>query len=67
MRFAWKVQPRNLLLLSCHIFNEGVQSYQLQRKIRYEMAKKEAATTASPSPSSPSSSATTSSGTEERN
>eukprot|EP00184_Porphyridium_aerugineum_P007533 CAMPEP_0184697738 /NCGR_PEP_ID=MMETSP0313-20130426/4603_1 /TAXON_ID=2792 /ORGANISM="Porphyridium aerugineum, Strain SAG 1380-2" /LENGTH=106 /DNA_ID=CAMNT_0027156571 /DNA_START=164 /DNA_END=484 /DNA_ORIENTATION=- len=32
MRFAWKVQPRNMLLFSCHITNEVVQLYQLQRK-----------------------------------
>eukprot|EP00168_Porphyra_purpurea_P011803 TRINITY_DN3033_c0_g1_i1.p5 TRINITY_DN3033_c0_g1~~TRINITY_DN3033_c0_g1_i1.p5 ORF type:complete len:110 (-),score=32.56 TRINITY_DN3033_c0_g1_i1:125-454(-) len=31
MRFAWRVQPRNLLLLSCHATNETVQLYQLQR------------------------------------
>jgi hypothetical protein len=34
MRFAWMVIPRNYLLLSCHVCNEGVQSYQLQRALR---------------------------------
>lgn len=31
MRFAWRVQPRNYLLLACHISNEAVQLYQLSR------------------------------------
>ncbi len=35
-RFAWMVTPRNYLLLSCHICNEGVQSYQLQRALRHQ-------------------------------
>eukprot|EP00960_Hanusia_phi_P012043 350798-Hanusia_phi.AAC.1 len=33
MRFAWKVTPRNYLLLACHISNETVQATQLSRKI----------------------------------
>lgn len=32
MRFALRVQPRNLLLFSCHATNEVAQCYQLQRK-----------------------------------
>eukprot|EP00898_Chlorokybus_atmophyticus_P008719 jgi/Chlat1/8849/Chrsp91S08179 len=31
MRFAWMVQPRNYLLLSCHVANETVQLYNFQR------------------------------------
>ncbi|KAK7395051.1 hypothetical protein VNO78_15593 [Psophocarpus tetragonolobus] len=31
MRFAWMVQPRNYLLLSCHASNEAVQLCQLSR------------------------------------
>ncbi|CDF40194.1 Brain protein 44-like protein (synonym of apoptosis-regulating basic protein) [Chondrus crispus] len=31
MRFAIKVQPRNMLLFACHATNETVQLYQLQR------------------------------------
>ncbi|KAF5460019.1 hypothetical protein F2P56_019919 [Juglans regia] len=31
MRFAWMVQPRNYLLLTCHVSNETVQLYQLSR------------------------------------
>ena len=31
MRFALRVQPRNLLLFLCHATNETVQLYQLQR------------------------------------
>eukprot|EP00245_Coleochaete_scutata_P018134 TRINITY_DN9267_c0_g1_i1.p1 TRINITY_DN9267_c0_g1~~TRINITY_DN9267_c0_g1_i1.p1 ORF type:complete len:128 (-),score=14.59 TRINITY_DN9267_c0_g1_i1:878-1207(-) len=34
MRFAWKVQPRNYLLFACHLSNESVQLYQLQRWAR---------------------------------
>ena len=36
MRFAWKVQPRNLLLFACHFTNECAQLYQLRRFIAYE-------------------------------
>ncbi|XP_021963440.1 mitochondrial pyruvate carrier 1 [Folsomia candida] len=36
MRFAWKVQPRNLLLLACHITNECAQLTQGARFIQYE-------------------------------
>jgi len=36
MRFAWMVQPRNYILMSCHIFNEAVQCTQLVRKKRWE-------------------------------
>lgn len=35
MRFAWKVQPRNLLLLACHITNFSAQSIQGARYINY--------------------------------
>ncbi|XP_077296746.1 mitochondrial pyruvate carrier [Arctopsyche grandis] len=35
MRFAWKVQPRNLLLLSCHVTNEAAQLTQGSRFINY--------------------------------
>jgi hypothetical protein len=43
MRFAWMVQPRNYLLLSCHAFNESVQCFQLYRGYTYqEGLKKEA-------------------------
>ena len=37
MRFAWRVQPRNYLLLSCHTFNAVVQTYLLQKRVRYEL------------------------------
>ncbi|CAL8139308.1 unnamed protein product [Orchesella dallaii] len=36
MRFAWKVQPRNLLLLACHVTNEAAQLTQGARFVRYE-------------------------------
>ncbi|KAL9657539.1 hypothetical protein ABK040_000966 [Willaertia magna] len=39
MRFALQVKPRNLLLFSCHVFNESVQLYHLTRKVKYEMNK----------------------------
>ena len=35
MRFAWQVQPRNLLLFACHFTNEGAQLTQLGRYIKY--------------------------------
>lgn len=35
MRFAWKVQPRNLLLFACHFTNEVAQLYQGYRYIQY--------------------------------
>ncbi len=36
MRFAWRVAPRNYILLSCHVFNEAVQLTQLYRAIEYK-------------------------------
>jgi len=36
MRFAWKVQPRNLLLFACHFANESVQLVQLARYYDYQ-------------------------------
>jgi mitochondrial pyruvate carrier 2 len=36
MRFAWRVAPRNYILLSCHIFNEAVQLTQLYRALEYK-------------------------------
>lgn len=35
MRFAWVVQPQNLLLFACHFTNEGAQLVQLGRFINY--------------------------------
>ncbi|XP_054991197.1 mitochondrial pyruvate carrier 1 isoform X1 [Sorex araneus] len=40
MRFAYKVQPRNWLLLACHATNEVAQLAQGTRLIKYEFAKK---------------------------
>jgi hypothetical protein len=37
MRFAWRVQPRNLLLLSCHTANASMQFILLQKRIRFDM------------------------------
>lgn len=37
MRFAWKVQPRNLLLLGCHITNFTAQGIQGTRFINYHL------------------------------
>ena len=42
MRFAWKVQPRNLLLLSCHTANSSMQLYLLQKKLRHDWSVKPA-------------------------
>ena len=38
MRFAWRVQPRNLLLLSCHTCNASMQAFLLQKKLRADRA-----------------------------
>ncbi|GBP14575.1 Mitochondrial pyruvate carrier 1 [Eumeta japonica] len=35
MRFAWRVQPRNLLLFACHFTNECAQLTQGARFINY--------------------------------
>ena len=42
MRFAWKVQPRNLFLFSCHFCNASAQAMLFAKKIKYnaEMAGK---------------------------
>ena len=37
MRFAWVVQPRNYLLLTCHAFNEVAQLNQLRRGVTYQV------------------------------
>lgn len=34
IRFAWKVRPRNILLLVCHAFNLLIQSIQLNRALQ---------------------------------
>ncbi|XP_006821218.2 mitochondrial pyruvate carrier 1-like [Saccoglossus kowalevskii] len=39
MRFAWKVQPRNFLLLACHITNEAAQITQGARLINHGLQK----------------------------
>ncbi|CAD6187986.1 unnamed protein product [Caenorhabditis auriculariae] len=35
MRFAWHVQPRNLLLFACHLCNFTAQSVQLSRFVNH--------------------------------
>ena len=40
MRFAWLVQPRNLLLFSCHFCNEIVQLRLLGRRLLWERNQK---------------------------
>lgn len=35
MRFALKVQPRNMLLFACHFTNEGAQLVQGYRYLKY--------------------------------
>ncbi|XP_046738044.1 mitochondrial pyruvate carrier 1 [Diprion similis] len=40
MRFAIKVQPRNLLLFACHFVNEGAQLTQGARFINYHYREK---------------------------
>ena len=36
LRFAWMVNTRNYLLLSCHMCNETVQGYQLSRALNHK-------------------------------
>ncbi|CAG9766881.1 unnamed protein product [Ceutorhynchus assimilis] len=40
MRFAWKVQPRNMLLFACHFTNEGAQLVQLTRFVQFNYFEK---------------------------
>ncbi|KAJ8027255.1 putative mitochondrial pyruvate carrier 1 [Holothuria leucospilota] len=42
MRFAIKVQPRNMLLFACHFTNEGAQLTQLGRWINHNYGSKSA-------------------------
>lgn len=35
MRFAWKVQPRNMLLFACHLTNSSAQAIQGTRYINH--------------------------------
>jgi Mitochondrial pyruvate carriers len=42
-RWAWIVQPQNLLLCSCHIANVGAQLNQLRRGLQYKMDQGETA------------------------
>ena len=37
MRFAWKVQPRNMLLFACHATNDFAQAVQGFRLVKYEL------------------------------
>jgi mitochondrial pyruvate carrier 2 len=39
MRFAWCVQPRNMILLACHTFNVAAQGNQLRRGLEYKLEK----------------------------
>ncbi|CAD7083780.1 unnamed protein product [Hermetia illucens] len=41
MRFAWKVQPRNLLLFACHITNFTAQNVQGARFVNYHYLSKQ--------------------------
>lgn len=52
MRFAWMVQPRNYLLLACHVFNEVAQLNQMRRALEYQSvkAKEEAAAAGAEAP-----------------
>jgi len=36
MRFAWRVQPRNYFLLSCHTTNVAFQSMLFYRRCSYK-------------------------------
>jgi len=43
MRFAWMVQPRNMLLFACHASNASMQLYTLSRVYSAELQKKKVA------------------------
>eukprot|EP00747_Dinoflagellata_sp_TGD_P121554 gnl/TRDRNA2_/TRDRNA2_173452_c0_seq1.p1 gnl/TRDRNA2_/TRDRNA2_173452_c0~~gnl/TRDRNA2_/TRDRNA2_173452_c0_seq1.p1 ORF type:complete len:335 (+),score=33.25 gnl/TRDRNA2_/TRDRNA2_173452_c0_seq1:64-1068(+) len=38
MAFAWQVQPRSMLLFSCHLFNVLAQCNQMRRAIEYKVS-----------------------------
>ncbi|XP_055852840.1 mitochondrial pyruvate carrier 1 [Episyrphus balteatus] len=40
MRFAWKVQPRNMLLFACHATNFTAQNVQGVRCVKHSISKK---------------------------
>ena len=40
MRFAWKVQPRNMLLFACHFTNECAQLTQGYRFVMHNYVNK---------------------------
>jgi hypothetical protein len=40
MRFAWKVEPQNMLLFACHFTNESAQLVQLTRFVNYNYGTK---------------------------
>lgn len=40
MRFAWKVQPRNMLLFACHFTNSGAQMTQGFRLLKHQNSQK---------------------------
>ena len=42
MRFAWRVQPRNMLLFSCHFTNVCAQGYLFARKMKWNAEQKKA-------------------------
>ena len=40
MRFAWKVQPRNILLFTCHASNAAAQAFLFSKKMAYNAQQK---------------------------
>ncbi|XP_037027244.1 mitochondrial pyruvate carrier 1 [Bradysia coprophila] len=50
MRFAWKVQPRNLLLFACHITNFSAQGLQGSRFVTYHLTADKTKTNVTESP-----------------
>eukprot|EP00890_Picochlorum_soloecismus_P004597 jgi/Picsp_1/5138/NSC_02502-R1_brain protein 44-like protein len=41
MRFAWMIQPRNYILLACHVSNEAVQLNQMRRYMQHRSSLKD--------------------------
>lgn len=50
MRFAWRVQPRNMLLFGCHITNFAAQSVQGVRFINHNYSNKKPQEEIAPAP-----------------
>ncbi|KAL0490314.1 mitochondrial pyruvate carrier 1 [Acrasis kona] len=53
MRFALRVQPRNLLLFTCHAANETIQLYHWSRAVKYNYFEDKVETPVTTTPAAP--------------